>query len=258
MFVMFGLILLRWHRFGAQTNEMRFNELKSYVDKGDTNLYTPDGKNIFMVTIENCSFREEMADRYLELSKRALAMGIDINEQNEQTGETVVFYAKGIKEMNYLASSGADFNIQNNEGDYLIHKVSKYIPEVRDIIFNRTYDINQVNGKGDTTLHMSCREYNLELIHILLDKGANPFLLNSNGINAMEVYLRNVDSKYRVIKTVNNANDEYDRGKNGPSNKQLKENKLYNFQLDELKRRFMCISQNKEYKRKHKPGLFGR
>lgn len=86
----------------------------------------------------------------------------------------------------------------NNNGNTLLHYACKQqnSEAIVRLLLNYPFDINAKDSIGNTPLHLVCCK---ETAHLLLDAGADPNIVNINGLTAKNVCFlesRNVLNKY--------------------------------------------------------------
>ncbi len=83
-----------------------------------------------------------------------------------------------------LVDAGCDINHKNNEGDTPLHacvrKIGFLLP--MDYLLFKGADINAVNGKGRTALHAAVENGHLDQVQLLLARGADPNIKDSEGL----------------------------------------------------------------------------
>ena len=88
-----------------------------------------------------------------------------------------------------------------NDGDNALHTLLKTnLPLQQKVnmlkfLISRNANINAQDQMGNTPLHHVCKEYNPQLVHILLNNGANPLVANSLGITPFHLISRGTVSK---------------------------------------------------------------
>ncbi len=138
---------------------------------------------IYRVFDSNC-YEEEVVQQV----KALLSEGLDVNVKDE-TGKTPLMLAaqKGYARVgNILIAAGADANAADNAGDTpLILACSGQgdgdimVP----ILLEAGADVNAVNVNGETALWKAVMQTNdVELVRLLLSKGADPNVCNKEGV----------------------------------------------------------------------------
>jgi len=91
----------------------------------------------------------------------------------------------------YLVKKGGDINTKDNQGmTVLANKVqiqgSTVIDDVKKILDLRA-DVNAVDAKGNTVLHLAIHSFNPEMIKLLIARGANVEAKNKEGQTAYQL-----------------------------------------------------------------------
>ena len=117
---------------------------------------------------------------------RLLDEGADI-EQKDKYGQTAIDYADTPEKIDFLVSKGADI-----EGQTLLHQwaaethIDGTHPMLAHLVEHHALDINMQDQNGNTPLyHAVTNSNNLEY---LLEKGADPFIVNHKGITPMDIF----------------------------------------------------------------------
>jgi len=85
---------------------------------------------------------------------------------------------KDIKSVNNYINAGYDLNVQDKYGNTLLMLAAISDIEILELLLNSGADIDKQNNKGHTALILAAYENNREIIELLLDYGADEFILN--------------------------------------------------------------------------------
>lgn len=77
-----------------------------------------------------------------------------------------------------LINHGADMSIKNNEGMSLLHHAMN-APNTMKLLLDAGCNVNEKDLNGDTPLHLSCANGNFDCVKLLIEYGADPFVLNN-------------------------------------------------------------------------------
>jgi ankyrin repeat protein len=120
----------------------------------------------------------------LPLVKLLIKHGADIHAMSEsgRSPFTVAIMGGGFSVIEFLLEQGAEFIISSDIDPLFTASLNGYV-EILDLCFNRK-KIN-LNSKtyesGQTLLHISSSRGHVEVVKFLLNKGANPNLIDDNG-----------------------------------------------------------------------------
>ncbi len=89
----------------------------------------------------------------------------------------------------YLAKKTKDINHNKNNGTALMAAVFKNRPAIVKIILERGADPNLSDSNGTTPLHYATMSENYELVKILLDYKADRYKMNNKGKSAFDYAL---------------------------------------------------------------------
>jgi len=153
----------------------------------------------------------------VDLIRMLLATGVDVNQQNEY-GNTALFFVTSIEAVRLLINAGIDINHQNNHNNTVLHKACNVIGlmmatedaedqeaacetvySIIQLLLDSGANVNAQNDDGDSCLHKICdtniwpyfpileistpftKLVNTDLINLLLTSGANINLPNNKG-----------------------------------------------------------------------------
>lgn len=126
-----------------------------------------------------------------------------------------------IPTVNLLLDNGADVNLRptNGHDTPLIHAIKLSNIEMIKLLIARHADINLKNELDQTPIFCACASFSynylsdeeihkikrLEIVKLLLEFGADPFIKNNEGVSAMDIIKRN--SELNEIYINNNVNN---------------------------------------------------
>ncbi len=104
---------------------------------------------------------------------RALLQGHDVNAPVEGCcGGTLLHYTASVPLAKALLEAGADPNARGDYRDTPLH--SAFSPEIATLLLDAGADIDAQDHVSDTALHGACSSGHIELVRLLLERGANP------------------------------------------------------------------------------------
>lgn len=125
-----------------------------------------------------------VSNGHLEIVKILINAGADL-EVKDRNDATALHYAVRfgfIDIVEYLLEQGASIQSQSMYGDTPLHNavgVAEYINIVK-VLIDAGSDVNALDYHGNTPLYYALYHKNTEAMELLLNAGANPFLLNRN------------------------------------------------------------------------------
>jgi ankyrin repeat protein len=180
----------------------RWDEVFDAIEKGDLH------KTYFLLKNEkDIDFEDEcgrtflMAAIYhgqLDIVKKIVKLGANI-EKKSDGGLTAYLYAckttDNIEIIKYLIDIGADMNAQNDYNDNALFIAAEYNKNLQIVEFlSKYYD---VNSQGDiynyTPLMVAARFNSIRIMRTLISKGADLFLKDKSGENALMHAAANAD-----------------------------------------------------------------
>ena len=114
---------------------------------------------------------------------------IEINKQDED-GLNAFWIAARCGHGNVLrvlAEYGIDIYNSDKHGNNALHMAAKYKDRFRicELLVNSNYDLNLINGNGDTATHIAAQKGNLAHLQALLDAGSDYDLLNNHALSPL-------------------------------------------------------------------------
>lgn len=116
-----------------------------------------------------------------ELVKELIQKGININKQDAD-GQTALYLAKNSEIIRILLAAGANPNLQEKYAGYTALTDTLIWPCKKKFI--QLVNVTDPNIKtifGYTALMLASRNNDLEAIELLINAGADPFILNNEG-----------------------------------------------------------------------------
>ncbi|MGO9116839.1 MAG: ankyrin repeat domain-containing protein [Desulfomonilaceae bacterium] len=108
---------------------------------------------------------------------------------------TIAAFIHDIKLVKLLTSHGADVNYRNHNGLTPLHDAAfaslKAAQEIGRILLDQGADVNAFDSLGRTPLMCAVDKRNVDLVKILLERGADATRRNSNGERALDLIGRN-------------------------------------------------------------------
>ncbi len=129
--------------------------------------------------------------------KCLLKLGADPNAR-DCWGQTVLMKHPCLSRecLELLCEAGADINARDSEGRTVLHNLGAYcdpedVAELVPVLIARGGDVNAQNALGETPLHVALRRHmpDDEVIELLLSNGADPSIIDANGVSARELLL---------------------------------------------------------------------
>jgi ankyrin repeat protein len=110
---------------------------------------------------------------------------VDINVTDFEVGDNLLHYA-----------AGGEGNLAGNGHE----KGSPDLAAANELI-KRGIDVNKMNKYGFTPLHVAVMNESLEMVNLLLDAGADPWLLTKQGQSCLDL-AKLIPQKPRIIATL--------------------------------------------------------
>ena len=117
-----------------------------------------------------------------------LAKGANVNLQDKKQRTPLIFAASNghTETVEYLIGQGAEVNARDSGGrTALLYACKRSFNETADVLLDKGADVNvQSKKKGVTALMLAAVWDNVELVKVLLARGADPFLTDTVGRTA--------------------------------------------------------------------------
>jgi ankyrin repeat protein/beta-lactamase regulating signal transducer with metallopeptidase domain len=132
-----------------------------------------------------------VADRNIELVRRLLAEGADVNAKNQRDMtplEWGLFRDSLTKEVaELLIENGADVNVQGDDGWTPLHSAIDAGPkeDIVEVLVRKGADVNLTTKEGETPLHYAVKMGDIDIVKLLLDKGAEFNVKDQDGWTAL-------------------------------------------------------------------------
>lgn len=124
----------------------------------------------------------QIVEILMEADKKSI--GISLADLKDARGQIPLFYA--IKYRNHYAlqeliNHGADVNYKNNDGLNVLHlSVLKNDTTMVKMLIKYIKNVDAQTNTGETALHDACNFKRIEIVKLLLNKGANPNISNND------------------------------------------------------------------------------
>ncbi len=151
-------------------------EIKEYIHNG----FNVNDQDQNERTLIHCA----ASNGHLQIVKILINAGADL-EVKDRNDATTLHYAVRfgfLDIVQYLLAEGASVQSQSMEGDTPLHNAVEFI-EYKDIVkvlIDAGSDVNALDLHQSSPLDLALYHKNIEAIQMLLDAGANPFLLNKS------------------------------------------------------------------------------
>jgi uncharacterized protein len=145
-------------------------------NKAQVNEADKDGRTCLHIASEN----EDLRSVELLVDARA---EIDVTDNS---GWSALFYASSKGSINiviYLLGKSANANLSDIDGNTCLHIAikNKAILECVKLLVDHDVQINCQNNNQETPLHLAASEGDEDIVAVLLERGAEPNIQNSNG-----------------------------------------------------------------------------
>ena len=128
--------------------------------------------------------------------KNYIDSGYDLNIQdNYYTPLSYATYYNNIEIVKLLLNAGADTNKQTIEGDAALILAARNKIEIVKLLLNAGADADKQDYYNNTALILAAYKNNREIVEILLDYGADEFILNDENKSFYD-YLNDENQQY--------------------------------------------------------------
>ena len=157
----------------------------------DINITDPDGN-----TYLHCGVQEDYSK---EVIQAILDHGVNVNTSNKTNETALMMSIRKINRnnINMLLKAGADPNIANTDGDTCLHLavIKGCCKEILQAIVDHGANVDERNKSDETALMISIRKGNKSNVNVLLNAGANPDIVDTNGNTCLHYAAHNVCPK---------------------------------------------------------------
>ena len=163
------------------------NQKAEYLLKNNIN---PDAQDDIGDTVLNVAIKNKADNIFIAT---LLKNGIDANIPNHQNEYPIHLAIKNqypIETIELLLNNGANGNIADENGNTPLWHYIKYAPTIQNLngVTKGNTAIDYADENGDTPLIFALKnDYPSEIIHILLENGANPKLKNYDNQDAYDI-----------------------------------------------------------------------
>ena len=164
----------------------------------DANAENNEGQAMLHIFAECAHIRDESIQVALNLLSLLLSKGADVNKR-DKANETPLHLAMRRNRFMFvktLLEHGADFNVQNNEGQTFFHMLSEcYLWNsgcIRNLVLwllNRGAEVNKQDNANETPLHLAIRRCRFKFTRTLLAYGADTNAENDKGQTPLHILL---------------------------------------------------------------------
>lgn len=193
----------------ASIRMMQYPIARYLIARGaDVNGKTKDGTPALMA-IQGTDYTVYYNYRSLKYYTILLNSGADVNARDAQGRTSAMFAVKTVDfaVLKLLSAKNADFTIQDNNGDTVVHYITRNISSEEnfaaiDYLLAHGANIDTRNNKGLTPLWMAIKYSHEGRVIYLLKKGANPNLKDKKGNTALG-FVKSLPSRYKFDKERN-------------------------------------------------------
>jgi len=131
----------------------------------------------------------------LDKVKELLAAGADVNYWDQETYMTALMYATSREHLdvvNELIANRANLTMADHNGATALHIAASYghvdiLRRIIDALLEEREDLNTQDGHGRTALHMAAEGGMVNSVTLLLQRGADPAILDADGNTAADL-----------------------------------------------------------------------
>ena len=134
-----------------------------------------------------------------EVVKCLIDLGADINAVSS-CGSTPVLFAcdqSNTEVAEYLIRRGADIKKPNDFGETCLMRAFKF-KELCQLLLDNGADVKAQDAYGDLALHHAIKKDQPDTVHLLLDRGSDPYVKNKTGDDAFRMAI--IGKKERMLK----------------------------------------------------------
>ena len=114
-------------------------------------------------------------DNSLAVAKLLIEMGAQVNNTNNDGRTALILGGRHIETVKLLLQNGAQINKKCNLGRHVLFTTfTDYkTPELANLLISSGAEVDVIDVRGETVLHLAAYANNLELVKLFIEKGAN-------------------------------------------------------------------------------------
>jgi ankyrin repeat protein len=178
----------------SATEEKNIDLIKYLLRNGaDPNQQNNSGETSLMIACSGLSSTLASVQK-LTPAMLLLDAGSNLNLQDNK-GETALMKTRNKQLAELLLNAGADPTLKDPTGQTVLHRWVDFLDgQLLDDLISRGCLIDEVDRNGTTPLMLASRYDYIKAVMALLEKGADPNLIDSEGRTALHQYLLGVES----------------------------------------------------------------
>jgi len=196
----------------VDSNDLLARSVNSNCQIGMLEWLLDHGTNINKVSVySNTALYIATRKGYINIATKLLERGADPNiAKSDDSCLFQAIYSHNILLTELLLKHGADPNVMNhstlNTPLLVSSEINNNDAYVR-LLLKFGADMNILNCYGDTALHIAVNKYNLKVVKVLLEHGADPYQVNNRNESSYDdaKKLSQEKGKYRISQSLTNV-----------------------------------------------------
>jgi len=184
------LIVRKGKKIHEKEDQDRAQELLNYIEEGKAQFIDEQGRNVLMIAVLTDFSSSQLQ---LDLVKKALASGLDVNITRGEDRKSVLFDSlvnlNEAQVVQALLQAGAKANALNSFNETSLFPAILGRKSVYDMIVEEIEDLNHRRNDGMTALMVAVSKMNLYVIDDLIKRGADVHALTYKHENLYELSL---------------------------------------------------------------------